>query len=594
MSQKIIIFSTAFFFLLFVNNILLSQNITISPNHSFNTDAACPAVTYNYTVTVDPSGCDVEITHVGGNAITFTPNNTNKTFSASWSDIPQGVKVKVKPKASDPDCAQVPETDFDIPILSVNGLTPTINTSVGCPGAVVIGKSVSFNMTAELLYPFKGLNDPSEVGSYEWAIDNGGQGWSMSFTSPGGINNKVAQVVTDISHGATIRVRGQSKCGRWSSWAYCSINRFVQPPCPIIGAPNYVVCGNTTAIGLLATTDPTLTGYTYSWTFPSGWSGGMTGPATSVTPNGTSGGTVSLVATAFGQTSSSCTKSIAFEPIEPATKVVGGDFLCSTSSATYKLDIPAPQGSQTTWAVVPANATSPSSGTGEEAMIGAAIGYQGNATITFTINTPCGTVTRQKTFFAGKPIITNIKIDGDPGPFAYICPNEGLGSHWITVTLQGDADNCVDEWNDYNTTATNHSTCNEFDFTLQYNPNANPPYNCVWVNVIASNECGVSSQNILACPSYWACDEYEYEFLISPNPASSQVNVQLYLDKNGEQEQMDFTFLDLIDFQGNLINHFEVSNMSINFDASNLQEGQYYVRTWIDEGYVMGQLLIER
>ncbi|RMG86560.1 MAG: T9SS C-terminal target domain-containing protein [Bacteroidetes bacterium] len=293
-------------------------------------------------------------------------------------------------------------------------------------------------------------------------------------------------------------------------------------------------------------------------------------------------------------TSSPCTANIALEPIEPSTQAIGDQFLCDDEPGLYKLDITPPPSSAITWSVSPSNATTPSSGIGESATTSASGSYNGNATITFTINTLCGTKTRQKTFFVGRPKITNVKVDGKSGTFVYICPNDGLGSHWISLSLQGDQNNCIDEWDDFGTTAESHETCTEFDFTLQYNPNNNPPYNCVFVNAIASNECGITTQNIIACPSYWACKDVKYAFEISPNPASTTVNVELYLDKNGNREQVDFDFIQLIDNHGNMLQSHQVTDQSIQLDVSNLQKGLYYLRTWIDEGYVMEELLIEK
>lgn len=345
---------------------------------------------------------------------------------------------------------------------------------------------------------------------------------------------------------------------------------------------------------MLATVTPGLSGYTYHWTWPEGWSGSSTGSAGVVAPNGLTGGTVILVAKAFGRTSKPCTTDIVLEPIEPTTEAIGDQFLCDDEPGLYKLNITPPPSSTIAWVVSPSNATTPSSGTGQFASILASGSYNGDATITFTINTLCGIKTRQKSFFVGRPKITNVKIDGKPGTFAYICPNGGLGSHWISLTLQGDQNNCIDEWDDFGTTATSHETCTEFDFTLQYNPNNYLPYNCVFVNAIASNECGIGSQNIIACPSYRACEEYQYEFEISPNPAITFVNVELYLDKNGDREQVDFDFIQLIDNRGNMLQTCQVTGQSIQLDVSNLQKGLYYLRTWIDEGYVMDELLIER
>jgi hypothetical protein len=547
----------------------------------------CPGVK-TYTVSGLGNNCgNFNVVLIAGSATITNVNVQNKTFTISVVDIPQNVFVRVEPDTSDADCED--QREFTIPVRSIFGQVPLIT---GCTSPV-IGKSVSFNLTAELKYQFKGSSDPAEVASYEWEFMSGGTGWNMTTISQGGVGNKVAQIVTDIQNDATIRVRGVGHCGLKSEWTTCGIVRFVKPPCPIGNAPPYVVCENTDLLALTATVDPTLTGYTYHWTYPSGWTGNATGPAGIVSPNGMNGGTVTLVAKAFGRTSTPCTVPIPLEPIVPATRAIGPEFLCDDEPGLYTIDILPPSSSQITWSVSPSTATHPSSGTGMSPLLNASDDYNGNATITFTINTLCGPAIRSDTFFVGRPKINDVKIDGILRTFAYVCPIGG-GSHWISVDLQGDADNCVDIWDDFGTTATSFKACEEFDFTFQYNPANYPPYNCVFVNAIVSNDCEINTQNIVVCPSYAACQREEYEFVISPNPANSTVNVSLWFDPDGVGEQVDFDFLEVIDNRGNVLQNHQAPGLDAQFDASNLREGLYYVRTWIEAGYVMGQLLIER
>jgi hypothetical protein len=209
--------SKVIFFLLFSVTCLLQTtavwaDIGISPDHSPQGSAACPApVSNEYHILNVPPGCSINITLESGDVVEFIPDNANKKFTAKWVDIPQIVKVKVAPVQS--GCFATKE--FDIVVLSVNGLAPQITSpeTGGCPGALVIGKAESFEMTAELLYQYKGLNDPAEVGEYQWEIYSGGTGWVLNSISQGGVVNKKALILADISHDATIRVRGKSRCG---------------------------------------------------------------------------------------------------------------------------------------------------------------------------------------------------------------------------------------------------------------------------------------------------------------------------------------------------------------------------------------------
>jgi Secretion system C-terminal sorting domain len=561
--------------------------ISISPNHTITGSGACPGVSITYTVTGTGS-CGVIIELFSGNVVSFTANNSNKTFTVTWSDVPQQAQVDILP--ANGSCFS-PTTKL-IPVLSVSGLQPTIS---GCP-TLFVGKNEAFNLTAQLLYSFNGDNDPDEVQGYQWGFQSGGTGWSISTVNQNGVANSLAQVTTDLGNDAVIRVRGQSLCGGWSNWRTCNIVRAAKPPCPIIGAPAFVLCGVTDPITMLPTIDQTLTGYSYSWTYPAGWSGNATGNVGTVTPNGINGGVVTLVATAFGKTSTPCTKNIPLEPIVPSTVVSGGDYVCNLAPTVFNLSIPPPPGASTTWTVSPSNATIPSSGTGIQANITESGNFNGTATITFTVTTACGVRTRTKSFFVGKPKFLSVKVDGnEASSFIYICPNGGLGSHSVLVTLQGDEDGCVDEW-DATGVGFDWEGCLEYDFTLQYNPNSSPPYNCVTLDITAENQCGTNTKYIIICPSYGACDRFGFVFQLSPNPAQTIVNVELYLElEEGLREQSDFDQLQLLDKQGNVLRTYEVPEQSIQLDVSNLKDGMYYLRTWIEEGgYVMEELLIQR
>jgi hypothetical protein len=356
-----------------------------------------------------------------------------------------------------------------------------------------------------------------------------------------------------------------------------------------------VVCENTTEFSPEATVDPLLTGYTYHWSLPDGWtSSSSTGSTILVYPNGLNGGTITLHAEAFGKTSTPCEVNIPLEPIEPSTIIEGLAYVCNEEFAAFQIVPSVPPSSTVTWTVSPSEAVSPSAGTGEYAFFTASGAYSGEASINFQIVTLCGTVNRQYDFYVGYPKVTKVLIDGKPGTFAYVCPDRA--SHWIYAEYIGDENDCA-EWDDFGTTSTNYSNCNEFDFTFNYNPNNYPPYDCAFVSIILKNECTTDvgvGQTVVVCPSYWACKSYEYELILSPNPASSVVNVNLVLNKGHDSEQLVIPFLDLIDFNGNLISHTEVNDTNFNLNVSTLDEGLYYVRTWIEEGYVVEQLIIER
>jgi hypothetical protein len=470
---------------LFMLAFSLQAQIYLSPNHNISNIGACPNTAIEYTVNDIPEECNqFTIELIGGSATSFSTTANYNKFTVVWADIPQVATVRFKPTGL--NCQA--QTDFLIPVISVTNTSPAI---LNCPGQIVIGKVVTFSLDAFLPYIVYGANDPIEVASYEWGFASGGTGWSMSTSNSG----RTATITTDLQNDAVIGVRGVSRCGNRSGWTTCTITRYVQPPCPIVGAPSYVVCKNTTPIALAATPPAGVTGYTYEWSFPQGWTGNTQGTNTVVTPSGTTGGKIRLIARAFGKTSAPCEKEVTLEVIDPNTQITGPNNVCGGSQGQFALSIPLPPGTDVTWNVSPSNLVSPAAGMGAVANMLAHNTNNGQATISFHVDNDCGTKTLTKSFFVGKP--TTPVVTGLPN-----CFSQGNSMH-LNATSQGA------NW--YSWTFPN---CN-----VEYDPVEDPfPTHCWYnytgdssvsgqvhffvgqnggsVSVFASNQCGVSSINI--------------------------------------------------------------------------------------------------
>jgi hypothetical protein len=115
-------------------------------------------------------------------------------------------------------------------------------------------------------------------------------------------------------------------------------------------------------------------------------------------------------------------KANTFKALEAVFKdnIVGPNLLCSTNSFTVQN---LPQGySVASWSVSPSRLFSGStSGTGSSAILSPFhMNSSGQATITFTVTTACGTITIPKTFWVGKPAIPGaITGNTTPGPGSY-------------------------------------------------------------------------------------------------------------------------------------------------------------------------------
>jgi len=559
---------------LFITSMNLIAQVTISPNPALN--GICPDTDVTFTVSGIDSDCSVEFL-VEGDATISTNGNT---FTVNSSDFSQNLEVLLDTDSnSNSDCSTSDQT-FTIPVISVSQDWPTIS---GCPGSVVAGIANTIELSAELLYTIKGTDDPSEVSAYNWSIESGGTNWSLSTTNAPGVQRKNATLVTDRCSPATISVTAVDKCGNKSLPQTCVIERFVESP-TVEGEPDYVICCDVVSFPLTAEQNTVgLSDYTYDWDFGS-WSGTAVSNFAIVTADGMSPGQISVNANACGLTSASVAVNVDLETIEPSTIVLGSEFLCNDESETYLLNIEPESCASVTWEVIPAEAASQSSGSGSSTSITASATYNGDATIIFTINTPCGVATRSKDLFVGAPKINIVGFDGNVGggTFNRICSN--LASHSFLVSLQGDSDGCVDEWDDNGTTASNFGNCLEFDYTLPYGEGQSQ---CAFITVRASNECGDVNQNFIFCESPWACKDWSWGFSISPNPSYGIIDIELQLDKDGIVETKAFDRLEILDDLGNLKQSFEIRSLSSRLDLSSLPSGTYYARTYIDEGYVL-------
>ena len=359
---------------------------------------------------------------------------------------------------------------------------------------------------------------------------------------------KKAEFTTDVCNGATIRVRALPliQClGLPSNWTEYVINRTVTQACPISG-PSTVTCGSTSQVQYSVTKVPNVTGYTYEWSYPTGWSGTTNpdGNIITLTPNGNNGGTVSVVTKSCGMQSSACSMTVSINTIDPSTIITGANPVCEGSNKTFSLS-PAPHSStSTTWSIAHSYLASPSSGSGNSATFkGTSI--SGNGTLTFTVS-GCGeTQNITKTINFNDPVITIVGTSGQQsyGSYYNVCPTSG--SHSATVSLLNDTDNCVDLWDDHGSAGTEYWNCTQYNFTLKYNGSKYPPYDPVVLDIEASNSsCGADEKTIFFTPSYSACSG-GWSLIASPNPAFENVKIKLVYEEKGSKQDVEMEKLDI-------------------------------------------------
>jgi hypothetical protein len=347
----------------------------------------------------------------------------------------------------------------------------------------------------------------------------------------------------------------------------------------ITGGPAFVVCKDVNPINLSAV-QPTsgLVGYTYDW-FYDPWSGTSSGSTATVTPNGLNAGNIRVIARACGLTAVTATKTIPLEVIHPDRKVQGPTAICPTAAKEFFLEQPLPPSSTTTWVATPANLATPSSGSGTSATVAGALGAQGFGKMTFTVNNQCGTASRYKDFYAGVPASGEILINGLPGPFTWLCPNDRYSIVFNSSTVGNPlAEERYDWVVDPGLTivggqgtpsiAAESPVIGGGVFYETYNGT---------INLTISNECG---QTVVQVPfTIRDCGGLgnPARATIRPNPATQRVDLQILSSDGQPAPETETNYIRVVSQYGNLMVTQETLASASHFDVSSWPPGLYFV-----------------
>ncbi|MDQ3142354.1 MAG: T9SS type A sorting domain-containing protein [Bacteroidota bacterium] len=365
-----------------------------------------------------------------------------------------------------------------------------------------------------------------------------------------------------MSNDAIIKVRGQSKCGLWSDWNYCTITRYVQPPCPISGAPDFVVCDDVNPFVVSASVIQNVQGYNYHWILPNGWTGSNTGTSTTITPSGNSEGTLQLFASAYGKESTRCAKFIKLEKISPTSKVSGPNFICDSENANFTIGSSFPVSSNISWTVFPPNTVSPSAGTGITANFNPIYGENGKAVIKFNINNNCGSASLQKQFFVGLPSNPVIDISFDP------C------LHLVTLEDINNAPSLLGNWS----WLWSVQSGNQLKLASGNPTNVHIPLlstTPVNVEVSVTNSCG-SSEAFLSDNPPVCSSNPGFKISISPNPISSYLNIDIVNLEN--YSDVINGYLEIYDSKGNLKLRHTVSSKNTTLNLVDEIRDLYFIK----------------
>ena len=194
----------------------------------------------------------------------------------------------------------------------------------------------------------------------------------------------------------------------------CSVTKTIsitQPTLSVTNGAQTVPCGNSTPQTYTASVFPGAS--SYSWTWPSGWSGPATTSSNSatVTPNGSTVGNVKVSITVNGLSLTSAAYPITFA-VAPVITILGPNLVCS--SGTYAISSP-PAGYSITWISSNTNGLS----INPSGLATRVNNFSGQVTLSAALN-GCGSITIPGVnVVVGSPAPTGISIDASTCPEYY-------------------------------------------------------------------------------------------------------------------------------------------------------------------------------
>jgi cell wall-associated protease len=269
--------------------------------------------------------------------------------------------------------------------------------------------------------------------------------------------------------------------------------------------------------------------------------------------------------------------------------ITGPSFVCTTNT-TLTLSNP-PVGATVSWAVTPTNLFGTTSGasvsgSGTTATLRALNNWSsGEATITFTITSGCGSVNVQKTFWVGGPAAQGIDISNVYDPLT-LCPHTqyiveayGFAGGWPITEYEW---LIPSGW-----TSVQGGSQNPFihnDALVQLTTTASGPG---FIRVMAKNEaCGYGPPYFLWIDT--ECSWGRIAMSVYPNPAIDQLHITF-----GDSTKNEIATLLIYDDQNVKRHEQEISNHKT-VSVANLSEGVYYIHIQNKDGIHRKRLVIKR
>jgi len=330
----------------------ISFAVTLQITPAPGSTAVCPGTYISYTVSNAGGGALPNcIYHWSAVGATFQSGvQTGTTVWVAWNDQTGTGTLTVTATGCSPSSDNGSNKSATYTRLSVFGLnfpSGVCNDHVDIPicspgvGTICVNRMYVAGTG--------GVGQPAlkEVDRYIFTIPSG---WKSGATNgPANItttsNSISIEPLANNPSGGTVSVVGSvsNSCGGTNNSNPTVVN-LVRTPTIVITPPvgyNGAACGLRQPVTFTATSLPCATGYT--WTIPSGWTGSSTTNTITLTPNGTSGGTLSVVIALSGGGSVSASYVIPYSPNVP-TPTLSGDptyEYCNNETFTLTANVPA-------------------------------------------------------------------------------------------------------------------------------------------------------------------------------------------------------------------------------------------------------------
>lgn len=561
----------------------LSQTISQNPSTPLSDKAVCPGEAISYTVSGFGS-CTKVWTITNGE---ITPANATTTgnvtvVSVKWKDVPGKGTLTVTLSGCGGGTLEGTTVTVSHVILSVAGqvFDPLGYNTAPRPVDFCNPAQVDLYVSHMYVKGTGGLTEPprQEV-NYEWTLPTG---W-RSVTGATGTISSPFNFISIVPIGCAIKgdvfVKGViANCTTPSKSTAAKFELVAAVPSPSISPQQGYIGGklcNTNPVTFTASLNVALGCISsYTWNFPSSWSGPITTSSNTVTrtPDGTPNIASPISVTVNFTCGTSITSGL-FTPTFTPLALSGPDIVCSSGLFSLANAEFVPIGN-VSWNVTPSTLVTPASGSGT---LNASISKvaSGSATFTYTATCNAASISVSKSTFVGTYGSGDVSWVGPTS--STLCRNQ---YYYPTANLMPQATSY--DW----ITSAGWFVSGQGTRFLTIRP---PATGSGYIGLRVNNVCGVGGPSyktqgygVVSCGGALAA--------ASPNPASNKLNVSVI---ESETTTAEIQEVKLYDKQGSLVREFAEKGKVLELNLEGLPRGMYFLSIMINGEISKERLMIE-